>query len=54
MADLVARETIPKLAAEVNSSPEMLRELRHIQQAGFIRNGSGLGPDMAGILQRLT
>jgi hypothetical protein len=52
-AELVSNEAIPNLAARIDS-PAMLRVLRHLQTTGFILNGDDVGPDTAGILQRLT
>jgi hypothetical protein len=51
-ADLVPKEAIPELAARVDS-PELLRALRRVQQAGFILRGAA-DQQTASILQRLA
>ncbi len=51
-AALVPHAAIPELAARV--TPELLKVLRHIQKANFIRNGKTLDPDTVEILRQLT
>jgi len=52
-AELVPNETIPKLAAQINS-PAVLMVLRTLQQTGFIMNGQDIDQETIDILQRLA
>jgi hypothetical protein len=51
-ANLVPHAVIPELAEQV--SAEMLKVLRHLQQAGCIMNGKAVDPQTAGVLRQLT
>ena len=52
-ADLIPRENIPKVAAQIDS-PALLRVLRALKQRGFLQNGDQVDPETAAALKRLV